>query len=289
MLSFNKVCKQLLLIIGLIGLTCSSLFARQVTDSAYIHTGLFSCLDSNTLPAHSISLSDEFRQQQELIKLSIGDTLQLIIFNRDTVDHELTWLGASASVFIKAGDQASTLYLAAAETGTYIASKNADLRYNGLILPLAVLANQPVFLWDIHEKSKSASEALFQGIPMNPKLYDPEYFFINGLANPETLSDSLARVKGAVGDSITIMIVNSGHSIHSLHFHGYHLEVLSSSRSQKQVGRSKDTFPVWPGECLRLLLVPDKPGEYPVHDHNLIAVSGGGIYPNGMFTTLLIQ
>ena len=41
-------------------------------------------------------------------------------------------------------------------------------------------------------------------------------------------------------------------------------------------------------EVLKLELIPDKPGVYPVHDHNLIGVTGGMFYPNGMFTTLRI-
>jgi len=42
-------------------------------------------------------------------------------------------------------------------------------------------------------------------------------------------------------------------------------------------------------ETLVLRLVPDKEGQYPVHDHNLVAVSGNGLYPNGMFTLIEIQ
>ena len=51
----------------------------------------------------------------------------------------------------------------------------------------------------------------------------------------------------------------------------------------------KDTFPVYSMETVVLELVPDKVGEYPVHDHNLVAVSGANLYPNGMFLTLFID
>ncbi len=77
--------------------------------------------------------------------------------------------------------------------------------------------------------------------------------------------------------------------IHSLHFHGYHLKIVFSSKTPSNVGRLKDTFPVHSMESIILELIPDQVGEYPVHDHNLVAVSGGNIYPNGMFLTLLIQ
>jgi hypothetical protein len=42
-------------------------------------------------------------------------------------------------------------------------------------------------------------------------------------------------------------------------------------------------------QALLLEMVPDKPGRYAVHDHNLVAVSGGGIHPNGMFLIMEIQ
>jgi len=51
----------------------------------------------------------------------------------------------------------------------------------------------------------------------------------------------------------------------------------------------KDTFPVYSMETVVLELVPNQVGEYPVHDHNLVAVSGASMYPNGMFLTLLID
>jgi len=42
-------------------------------------------------------------------------------------------------------------------------------------------------------------------------------------------------------------------------------------------------------ELVIVEIVPHQVGEYPVHDHNLVAVSGGNIYPNGMFLTILID
>ena len=39
---------------------------------------------------------------------------------------------------------------------------------------------------------------------------------------------------------------------------------------------------------MTLLLVPDQPGMYPVHNHNLVTVATGG-YPGGMITRLNIM
>ena len=83
-------------------------------------------------------------------------------------------------------------------------------------------------------------------------------------------------------------ITNTGLSIHSLHFHRYHASIKYSSKNATHVNREKDTFPIYPLETIVLQIVPDKEGEFPIHDHNLVAVMGNNIYPNGMFTTILI-
>jgi hypothetical protein len=42
-------------------------------------------------------------------------------------------------------------------------------------------------------------------------------------------------------------------------------------------------------ESLVLELVPDKPGMFPVHDHNLMAVTGNRVYNNGMMIMMTIN
>ena len=119
--------------------------------------------------------------------------------------------------------------------------------------------------------------------------YSPNHFTINGNSNPQINNDPLARIVGNVGDTLILNLANTGQSIHSMHFHGYHATVLFSSKSVLDVNREKDTFPIYPGETLVLRIVPDKEGEYPVHDHNLVAITANNYYPNGMFSTILID
>ena len=280
-----------LLGIWLLLLGSHSLFATTVQKSVYVHAGMMRCSDSTFLPSYSISFADAYSQQQELLHIDLGDSLVVLIHNQDSLDHRFYWNSSpSLSILVPSGGSASIAYYGQEYGGDYLRGTLSSHPYMGLLLPLFVSpSSQSVFLWDIHEKSRGFSEELMLGNGVDFSAYDPDYFFINGNANPQTLSDSLSRVIGNEGDSLIIFIVNSGQSIHSLHFHGYHLEIIQSSFQSSNKGKSKDTFPVRAGEILTLLLVPDKPGEYPVHDHNLIAVSGGGIYPNGMFTTLLIK
>ena len=76
--------------------------------------------------------------------------------------------------------------------------------------------------------------------------------------------------------------------ISPFHFHGYHVTILETTVHQKIIGWEKDTFPIFPGEAMTLLLIPDQPGMYPVHNHNLVTVTTGG-YPGGMITRLNIM
>ena len=91
-----------------------------------------------------------------------------------------------------------------------------------------------------------------------------------------------------VNDEVYISMINAGIMSHTLHFHGFHVEILQSAKRPYTVGWIKDGIPLAPDEVVTVKLVPDKPGMYPVHDHNLISVLSGNVYPGGMITTLRI-
>ena len=162
--------------------------------------------------------------------------------------------------------------------------------YLGLAGMITVASgNHARFKWNVKELRKEWTLEADTNPSMSWTNYYPDYFTVNGWSAPLINDDTTARVEGGVGDTILIYLGNTGRSVHSMHFHGYHAEILYSSKFPNHVGRSKDTFPMLPMETMVLRLVPDKTGEFPVHDHNLVAVSAGNYYPNGMFMTLLIQ
>jgi hypothetical protein len=43
------------------------------------------------------------------------------------------------------------------------------------------------------------------------------------------------------------------------------------------------------GEGMTVQLVANQAGIYPVHDHNLIAVTNAGFYPGGMITQIIVD
>lgn len=145
------------------------------------------------------------------------------------------------------------------------------------------------FYWNLFDVNAALSEALFNGTSTAyPAEYEPEFFYINGNKYPDTLEDPYANVMGSLGDTLYIHVVNSGYMDHVMHFHGFHVTILTADIQSERVGWSKDTVPVKRGEVMTFQLVANQVGMYPIHDHNLIAVTTAGLYPGGMITHIHI-
>ncbi|MCH1576729.1 MAG: hypothetical protein L7S67_10685, partial [Flavobacteriales bacterium] len=67
-----------------------------------------------------------------------------------------------------------------------------------------------------------------------------------------------------------------------------HVDILQSTHLPERVGWNKDTLPFPRSEVSVVRLVAFQSGAYPVHNHNLIAVTNAGLYPGGMITVLNI-
>lgn len=145
------------------------------------------------------------------------------------------------------------------------------------------------FYWNLFDLNADLSEAFFNGTSTDyPSEYEPEFFYINGNKYPDTLDDPYANVMGSLGDTLYIHVVNSGYMDHVMHFHGFHVTILSAEIQSNRIGWSKDTVPVKRGEVMTFQLVANQSGMYPIHDHNLIAVTTAGLYPGGMITHIHI-
>ena len=149
--------------------------------------------------------------------------------------------------------------------------------------------DSPKFSWDLWDQSPELAEDVFNGeATAIPSVYRPTFFSINGGVDPMDMMTG-AVVMGNVGDSIYISIVNTGNMIHNIHFHGYHVEIIQSLEKPESIGWEKDSFPVFVKDAMTLLLVPHQPGEFPVHNHNLVATLFNNGSSLGMITMLMIQ
>ena len=280
---------KLSIVLGLI--ITSNLLATNVEKSLYIISDSIQTVDSNSVPYLSFNDSDTFTKESPIISINSGDTLKLWVYNLDSIIHNFAVLDFSDTFIIPAGD---SVYLEQVfmDEGLYIYHdplnypKNTYLGLAGMIVVNDLDVQN--FYWNIKEHNAQWNFDLVNNFDVDWPNYDPKYFTINGNSNPYINADSLARIVGSVGDTLYLNIVNTGLSIHSIHLHGYHAEIMYSSAHSNHIGRSKDTFPIYPTETLVLKIEPHQPGEYPIHDHNLVAITGNNIYPNGMFSTILI-
>lgn len=238
--------------------------------------------------------SGVFSGSSDLFIWEVGDQVNLKVVNFDNEVHGFYSEGLFDIASIPVGDSA-TQNITISNPGIYRyfdpidTERNAYMGLSGMIHVKFIGDPTNYFYWDIHDFEASKNLLISGGGNPSFSDYDPELFTINGNSNPEINNDAVARVTGNVGETFKIIMINNGKAIHSMHFHGYHLIIENDSYKPANVGREKDTFPLYPGEFLSLSCTPDKPGEYPVHDHNLVAVTGNDVYANGMFTTMLIS
>ncbi len=258
----------------------------KVQDTLYINTGVVED-KKRPVPFKLFNTTPTFDSLDAFVQLPLGDTLELVLINTDTTDHDLVLASVMAPIAVASG-QSTTISFVGREKGVFrLFSAEESWRMLGLATAILVAAPQEKhFIWHLRDAEGALNRQVQPGTSFDPTTYLPDYFSINALRFPRTTTDSLGYVTGQVGDTLYINIINAGFMDHSIHFHGYHVILEASNYNNPQIGWDKDTFPVLPGEWIRVRLVPHQPGKFPVHDHNLVAVTSGGNYPGGMIAIL---
>ena len=266
--------------------------AQVDTLNIYINAGQVQIIDSNKFGAKAFNKTPKFDFNAQVFRFHKGQSTFLRLHNGDSITHLIDIESFTTQLkVVKNGVTGFSLEFK--NTGAFRifeSSTEAEQLYLGLSGLFVVEDKQSGhFFWNLKEFQSDFNRNIAEGRSIDMENYKPNYFLINGLSNPKIDLDTLAKVRGNVGDTIQLYILNSGNSVHSLHFHGYHVKVIYSSRRNDAIGWVKDTYALYKDEVVQFEIVPDKPGEYPVHDHNLVAISAYLIYPNGMFTTLVIM
>lgn len=143
----------------------------------------------------------------------------------------------------------------------------------------------------------------------------PRYFTINGASGGNALTDATENRRTAphrhLDDATLIRIVNAGAAVHSCHFHGNHVFVLSENHAAPfttddglAIALEKDVIPMGPEDVKDMLLPCHEPldqyppydpntafeNKYPMHCHaEMSQTAGGGNYPSGMLTDWVLQ
>ncbi|NOQ71390.1 MAG: multicopper oxidase domain-containing protein [Crocinitomix sp.] len=266
-----------------------SVRATVLVEELWINNGVSNIVDSPEIPYTAFNPSTEFETLNAILNISVGDTIAFTIHNNDSLSHgfDIKNITVPGGPYIIAPGEMITVEVPFENYGAYIYYDAYNYpHYKSLGAAGTIMVSNTthsVFYWNMKEHDKPWNTAITEG-DFEPIVdYDPFYFTINGVSNPETQADPISRITGNVGDTLVVCIVNTGQMTHSIHFHGFHATITYSSENPSHVNREKDTFPIQEMQTMLIYLVPDKIGKYPVHDHNLVATSGNGIYANGMF------
>jgi FtsP/CotA-like multicopper oxidase with cupredoxin domain len=119
--------------------------------------------------------------------------------------------------------------------------------------------------------------------------FEPNYFFVNGLSYPHTTADADTLISMNVGDRVALRIINAGLITNPMHFHGYHVDVVSRDRLPETAVVEKDTVPVGVDECVDVILACNQAGAYPLHTHFVPGVTANGVYVNPYGGALIVM
>jgi len=265
-------------------------FSGVVSDTIYINSG-FLVTATDSFYVLSYNDSPTFNQSNYVINIDKDDTLLLSIKNNHSQKHNfnidgISGIDTSAILF----GSFKTISISGLQPNAYIFYDNYVYNsYLGLKSVLVVKDyNYKHYVLNVREFMTDWNDKLFNSVTPTSS-YLPNCFTVNGKSYPDTKTDSLSKIVGNVGDTIIVYMVNSGLYHHAMHTHGYHILILKSNKEPHKIGRSKDSIALYTDEVLMTRVVPDQPGMYPIHDHNLISVTNGGNYPGGMITMFHIM
>jgi hypothetical protein len=278
-------------------ITCLLLFVAKITfsttvyDTLYINKAPYT-IGNFTFQACVFNDSTNFKLENTIIELNEGDILQLHVINNDTLEHTFTIDEMiETNNFIPATDSKDfTVNFSTVGAYRFYSDKFYGKHLGASSVIMYGYQNYPKYYWNMFEQSDTLSQDIanlqINTIPFN---YQPDIFTINLKVYPDLENDTHAKINQQLGDTIYIAILNSGKMFHTLHFHGYHVDIIDASINTKYNGWSKDSFGILENEMVLVRLVPDQVGMYPVHEHNLINVTTNGVYPGGMLNLINIQ
>lgn len=268
-----------------------SLSGYALEQTLYINKGEIA-IGTADVSFCSFNETEELSTYNKVINIPIGEQLELIVHNTDTLPHTFTIDGLIESDNIIPGGLSGAFTLDFPTEGTY--RYYSDVAYgksigaNGIIL--VGYDNAQNFYWNLFDLNKDLTDELANtSVPSIVPPYQPELFLINGAHFPNTLDDPSALIEIELNEEVIISVVNGGNMDHVLHFHGFHVEILEATIQSNRTSWIKDSVVMKKGEALTLKLVANQVGTYPVHDHNLIAVTNTGFYPGGMLTQIIVS
>ncbi len=144
-----------------------------------------------------------------------------------------------------------------------------------------------VLLYDDADDHRNALMGSRIALPTEP--YEANYFTLNGLGFPDIAGDADTVVAAALGERVLLRLGNLGRTRQSVHFHGFHCNVATFNNMPETHFGEKDTVQVASGTTTDVIFTANQLGSYPLHPHNVQAVTANGAYPYGQLTLIVIS
>jgi FtsP/CotA-like multicopper oxidase with cupredoxin domain len=268
--------------------TVTRLFA--VTDTLYLRTSLH-VIGTTSIYKTTLRQDTLTAPTNAYLLLTPSEELVLTIVNLDSISHQLAWHDQVSNYWINPGQQITMSRLFNSAGVFALFAQDFTAKSLGCSYTIFVgAASGQQYIWNLWEMQADQSQSLATAAANQISIpYRPDVFTINGLDYPLNMNDSIGNIMAHVGDSIYIAVINAGNMPHAIHFHGYHVQVIQSFLHPLMNNWRKDSIPIQSKDVVLFLLVPDQPGVYPVHDHNLTAVTTSGGYSGGMMTMIEIN
>jgi FtsP/CotA-like multicopper oxidase with cupredoxin domain len=273
-------------------LTAARLQATKVYQNLFINRGTLTTVKNTSFPFLAFNSTTTYNSLNTVVSCIKNDTLIITVNNNDTTLHGFTIKNYPGISYTISPSASITCTLVPNQRCIYTYYDHVAYprnRYLGLAGMIAVKekSSDKVYYWNLKEHLSTYNQQLGYGVNWNN--YYPDYFTINGKSYADVQADPTAKIVNQVNDTIYIYVQNTGQSMHSLHFHGFHPSTVFADCRIIKSNWSKDTWGMFPMDAMVLKMIPDKAGKYSVHDHNLVAVTGGNTHPNGMFTIMQIN
>jgi len=233
-----------------------------------------------------------------------GDDVTINLTNNLTTSIKIDIPGVLINQAELAAGASASYNFIAPSAGSYFIRDNKVNEFGqamGLSAPLVIMPNngsQSLYIGGpafdrqytlvINEFDDRLNAATGNGQSYDLDQFEPNYYFVNGLSYPDTSTDSDTKVAMLLNEDVAIRFINTGLLTHSMHFHGYHVKVISRNREPVTDIIDKDTVSVGPGECVDIILPVVQAGKFPLHTHYIPAVTADGVYVNPYGGALLI-
>lgn len=133
------------------------------------------------------------------------------------------------------------------------------------------------------------NNAIDNGNVPDESVFEPNYHTLNGITYPMTLMDNSTRLSCNLGEQVLIRLANLSNIRQILHFHGYHVDILTRDNKPETTFPEKDTISLEVNSTTEVLLNVTQTGEYPVHPHSLTGTTDNGLYQGGSVTMIDAQ